>query len=323
MGWQARDIPDQAGRVVVVTGATGGLGSEVARELARCRARVIMAVRNPAKGERVRASIVAQVPDGDLEVRYLELSSLAIIRDFAEGVLRDHPRLDLLVNNAGIMATPPRLTIDGLEWQVGVNHLGHFALTAWLLPALLRTDGSRVVTVSSVAALMGRPLGHERLEPGPGYSSWLAYGDSKVANYRFGLDLASRLRAAGALTSSLVAHPGLSHTDLQSAAVRSGGAGTTGPLWEAAARWIGMSPTIGARSLLRAATDPTARNGETYGPRWATAGPPVRLPPLRPWLRRQDVVRTWVTSEAATGVEYGQVLSARPWPSGRARGMTP
>ncbi len=318
MGWQAREIPDQAGRVVVVTGASGGLGSVVTRELARCRARVILAVRDPAKGERVRSSILAQVPGAALEVRYLELSSLAVIHHFAEGVLRDYPRLDLLVNNAGIMATPPRLTVDGLEWQVGVNHLGHFALTAWLLPALLRTDGSRVVTVSSVAALMGRPLGPERLQPAAGYSPWLAYGDSKLANYRFGQDLASRLRTAGALTASLVAHPGLSHTDLQSAAVRSGGAGTTGPLWEAAARWIGMAPEVGARPLLRAATDPTARNGETYGPLWGTAGPPVRLPRLRPWLRRQDVARTWVTSEAATGVDYGRVLSSRPWTSRKA-----
>lgn len=311
MGWQAHDIPDQAGRVAVVTGASSGLGLEVARELALRRALVILAVRDVAKGERIRGSILAQVPGAALEVRHLELSSLAIVHDFAEGVLRDHPHLDLLLNNAGIMATPPRFTADGLEWQTGVNHLGHFALTAWLLPALLRTPRSRVVTVSSVAALMGRSLDESRLRPGPGYAPWLAYGDSKLANYRFGQELARRFQWAGALVSSLVAHPGLSRTDLQPAAVRAGGAGAMGPLWVAAARWMGMAPAVGARSLLRAATDPTARNGDTYGPLWAMTGPPVRVPVLRPWLRRQDVALSWATSEAATGIDYRATLARR------------
>lgn len=144
MGWQANDIPAQAGRVAVVTGASSGLGLEAARELARRGAHVIMAVRDPAKGERVRGAILAEIPLAGLEVRQMDLSSLVSVRAFAVDAVRDRPRIDLLVN-AGVMATPPRQTDDGFEWQMGVNHLGQFTLTAGLLPALLRSHAARVV----------------------------------------------------------------------------------------------------------------------------------------------------------------------------------
>jgi NAD(P)-dependent dehydrogenase (short-subunit alcohol dehydrogenase family) len=312
MGWHARDIPDQTGRVAVVTGASGGLGLETVRELARRGGLVIMAVRDPAKGMRVRGAILAEVPTAMLEVRHLELSSLASVHSFAVDLVRDHPRADLLVNSAGVMATPPRWTADGFEWQVGVNHLAHFALTAALMPALRRSPAARVVTVTSAAALLGRPLRRDRLWLATRYSPWLAYGDSKLANYRFGLELARRLELEGVAVASLVAHPGLSHTGLQSATVRAGGAGLMGRAGEAAARWLGMPPAIGALSQLRAATDPGARNGDSYGPRWVMSGAPVRLPTLSAWLSQEQVARMWTASEVATGTDYRVTLAPPP-----------
>ncbi len=339
MGWQANDIPAQAGRVAVVTGASSGLGLEAARELARRGAHVIMAVRDPAKGERVRGAILAQIPLAGLEVRQLDLSSLVSVRAFAVDAIRDRPHIDLLVNNAGVMATPPRQTDDGFEWQVGVNHLGHFALTAALLPALLRSHAARVVTVSSAVGLIGRSLRQERLAPGPSYHAWRAYGDSKLplrcpgaelhawraygdsklAGYRFALELARRLALAGAPVASFAVHPGLADTDLQPASVRAGGAGPLGRVGMLAAQRFGMSASDGALSALRAATDPGARNGESYGPRWVMAGPPVRLPTLSPWLGREKLERLWAVSEAATGADYRAALAATPASAGHAR----
>ena len=319
MGWQARDIPAQAGRVAVVTGASSGLGREASRELARQGARVIMAVRDPAKGERVRGRILAEIPLAGLEVRRLDLSSLVSVRAFAADTVRDHPRIDLLVNNAGVMATPPRQTDDGFEWQVGVNHLGHFALTAALLPALLRSHAARVVTVSSAVGLIGRSLRQERLALGSHYHAWRAYGDSKLAGYQFALELARRLALAGAPIASLAVHPGLADTDLQPASVRAGGAGPLGRVGLLAAQWFGMPASDGALSALRAATDPSARSGEAYGPRWVMAGPPVRLPTLSPWLRRLEVERLWAVSEAATGADYRAALAATRPTAGHAR----
>jgi NAD(P)-dependent dehydrogenase (short-subunit alcohol dehydrogenase family) len=319
MGWQANDIPAQAGRVAVVTGASSGLGREAARELARRGAHVIMAVRDRAKGERVRGTILAGIPLAGLEVRQLDLSSLASVRAFAADTIRDHPRIDLLVNNAGVMATPPRRTDDGFEWQVGVNHLGHFALTAALLPALLRSHAARVVTVSSAVGLIGRSLREERLAPGPSYHAWRAYGDSKLAGYQFALELARRVALAGASVASLAVHPGLADTDLLPASVRAGGAGPLGRVGLLAAQWFGMPASDGALSALRAATDPGARNGESYGPRWVMAGPPVRLPTLSPWLGREKLERIWAVSEAATGADYQAALAATRPSAGHAR----
>jgi NAD(P)-dependent dehydrogenase (short-subunit alcohol dehydrogenase family) len=268
-----------------------------------------MAVRDLAKGERVRAALLAEVPAAGLEVRQLDLSSLTSVRAFAADAVRDRPRIDLLVNNAGVTATPPRQTDDGFEWQLGVNHLGHFALTAALLPALLRSRAARVVTVSSAVGLVGRSLREERLAPGPSYHAWLAYADSKLAGYRFARELARRLALAGAPVASLAVHPGLADTDLLPASVRAGGAGPLGRVGMLAARWFGMPASDGVLSVLRAATDPSARNGESYGPRWVMAGPPVRLPTLKPWLGRETVERLWAISEAATGVDYRAAMA--------------
>jgi NAD(P)-dependent dehydrogenase (short-subunit alcohol dehydrogenase family) len=304
LSWTEADIPDLAGRVAVVTGANGGLGFEATRELARRGAAVVMGVRSLDRGGRAAERIRAAVPGASLEVRQLDLGSLESIRRFAAAVLGDHPAVDLLVNNAGVMATPPGQTADGFETQVGTNHLGHFALTAAIMPALERATAGRVVTMTSIARQQGHPMTEAAVRGWPDYDPWRAYSDSKRANYQFGLELARRLADAGSPVASLVAHPGLSHTDLQTATVRNGGTGFSGRFWAFAARWVGMTPLHGVRPALRAATDPTARSGEFYGPRWTLRGAAVRLRVDPRTVPADELERLWRLSEAATGVEF-------------------
>ena len=192
MAWTAHDIPDQHGRVAVVTGANGGLGLETARALARKGAHVVMASRNMEKGEAARRDIQAGLPGASLEVMNLDLGSLESVRRFAAAVLAAHPVVDLLVNNAGIMGTPRAETVDGFEQQFGVNHLGHFALTAHLLPALARAGAARVVSVTSTARHFRHPIDTADVHLGGDYDPWRAYGRSKMANLHFAVELNNR-----------------------------------------------------------------------------------------------------------------------------------
>jgi NAD(P)-dependent dehydrogenase (short-subunit alcohol dehydrogenase family) len=189
--WTTANIPDQSRRVAVVTGANGGLGLEVARELARKGGHVVMAARDQAKAEAARASILSEIPDASLESQPLDLASLASVREAAARILADHPRIDILVNNAGLMGIPERRTEDGFEMQLGVNHLGHFALTAQLLPALLKSDGARVVSVTSTGRHAGRPIDPDNPSLSGHYDPWRAYGQSKLANVHFALELST------------------------------------------------------------------------------------------------------------------------------------
>jgi NAD(P)-dependent dehydrogenase (short-subunit alcohol dehydrogenase family) len=303
MAWTADDIPDQTGRVVVVTGANGGLGLETTREFARHGALVIMGVRNMEKAERARTEIVGAVPDALLEVRSLDLASLASVRAFAEDVVEAHPRIDVLVNNAGVMATPKRTTADGFELQFGTNHLGHFALTALLMPALVCATDGRVVTVTSTARHFNAGLDAQNLSLDENYTPWGAYGRAKKANMNFALELDRRLVEAGSSVRSYAAHPGLSNTDLQTQSVRETG-GASQRFFEKAAGWIGMEPAHGARPQLRAATDPDVRSGGLYTPRWATAGTPVWRP-ITGWVNQADeMALLWDLSEQETGVLF-------------------
>ena len=214
LGWSARDVPDLSGRVAVVTGANRGLGREVTRYLAGRGARVVMACRNVADAEAAAADLRATGGvTGFLEVRPLDLASLASVERFAAG-LADEPRLDLLANNAGLMAVDRNLTADGFEVHLGVNHLGHFDLTARLLPLLVATPGSRVVTMSSMVARLGHVDLDDLMWERRPYDRWQAYFQSKLANLLFTLELDRRLRAAGATTSALAAHPGGARTSL-------------------------------------------------------------------------------------------------------------
>jgi len=303
MAWTAESIPDQTGRVAVVTGANGGLGLETTRELARHGALVVMGVRNTDKAERAQEAILTDLPDASLELRPLDLASLASVRAFASAVTAAHPSIDLLVNNAGVMATPHETTVDGFELQFGTNHLGHFALTALLMPALACGSNARVVTVTSTARHFNTGLDRNTLDLDDNYTPWGAYGRAKKANLDFALELDRRLVEAGSTVRSFAAHPGLSNTDLQTQSVRATG-GASQRFFEKAAGWIGMEPSHGVRPQLRAATDPDVRGGGLYTPRWATAGAAVYRP-ITGWRNKADeMALLWDLSEEATGVDF-------------------
>jgi NAD(P)-dependent dehydrogenase (short-subunit alcohol dehydrogenase family) len=302
MTWTAADIPTLTGRVAVVTGANGGLGLETAKALAGAGAHVVMAARNQEKAAVARQDIERAHPAASLEVVELDLGDLASVERAAKTMMGSHQAVDILVNNAGLMAMPERRTVDGFEMQLGVNHLGHFALTAHLLPALLRADRARVVSVTSTAHHFGRPLDPANPHLAGRYEPWRAYGQSKLANYHFALGLDRRFRAAGVAAESLVAHPGLTHSDLQLHAAAQGGAGRSAGLWVALARHTGMTPEQGARPQLRAATDPRARGGQMYAPRFVNTGAAVRRPILRRVGMDDAIATLWQVSERETGL---------------------
>ncbi|MFD5268761.1 oxidoreductase [Streptomyces sp. NPDC058335] len=300
-GWSTRDIPDQGGRTAVVTGANGGLGYVTARELARKGARVVLACRSETRGREAVTRITGEVPGADVEVRRLDLGGLASVREFAQ----PYDRLDLLVNNAGVMAMPYGTTADGFETQFGVNHLGHFALTGLLIPALLAAPRARVVTVSSMAHLLGTidpgDLNSERR-----YRRWTAYGRSKTANLLFTHELARRLEASGAEVIAAAAHPGYAATGLQTAGPRAEGRGTAERLMAAGNRVFAQSAEAGALPALYAATAPDVRPDSFTGPSLAMwRGVPA--PSWRaPWtLDDRAGRRLWTESERLTGVSYG------------------
>jgi NAD(P)-dependent dehydrogenase (short-subunit alcohol dehydrogenase family) len=285
-GWTAADLPSFAGRTVIVTGANSGLGLITARELARVGAKTVLAVRNTAKGDEAAATMT-----GDVEVRKLDLQDLASVRSFADGV----ETVDVLVNNAGIMAVPYALTVDGFESQIGTNHLGHFALTNLLLPKI--TD--RVVTVSSQMNLLGYvSLKDLNWESRP-YSAWLAYGQSKLANLLFTKELQRRLDAAGSNVKALAAHPGYSATNLQSHS-----SGLFAKVFQAGNNLVATDADFGARQTLYAVAQDLPGNS-FIGPRFAMWGP-SRPTGLRSPLARsaEKAAGLWELSEQLTGTKF-------------------
>ena len=302
MSWSAADIPDQRGRIAVVTGANGGLGLETARQLARRGAHVVMAVRNQEKAAAAVDDIRAGVPAASLELVALDLSAQGSVWTAAEQITAAHKSIDLLINNAGVMGISEAKTADGFEMQFGVDHLGHWSLTALLLPALLRAPGARIVTVTSTAHHMGRAVDPANPHLHGRYRPWRAYGQAKLANFHFGLGLARELEEAGADPASLIAHPGLSNTDLQAVSVQQTGGGRSQRFFLVLARRTGMPAADGALSQLRAATDPAARSGEFYGPRYVNSGPPVRKPIVRRLGMDEAITALWAVSERETGI---------------------
>ncbi|MCV2395244.1 oxidoreductase [Actinotalea sp. M2MS4P-6] len=301
MTYTRDSIPDLTGLTAVVTGANGGLGLATAAALAAKGAHVVMAVRDRAKADEAVQTIRDETPEASLELVSLDLASQESVKNAARQIAAAHATVDILVNNAGVMATPERRTVDGYELQLGVNHLGHWTLTASLMPAILAAPAARVVSVTSTAHHMGRTLDPDNPHLDGRYDPWLAYGNSKLANYYFGLGLQRRFKAAGVSAQSLVAHPGLSHSDLQVRTAAEGGAGWQGPFWAWMAAHTGMDVEHGAMPQIRAATDPEARGGELYGPRFVNTGPAVKLLVLRPG--RDEGIRTlWEVSERETGV---------------------
>jgi len=303
MSWSTADIPDQRGRVAVVTGANGGLGLATARALAAAGAHVVMAARNQEKAAAALADIRSEAPDASLELVALDLSSQASVREAAAQIRSAHDRIDLLINNAGVMGIPERSTVDGFEMQFGTNHLGHWSLTALLMGALLSAPAARVVSVTSTAHHMGRAVDPANPHLHGRYGPWRAYGQSKLANFHFGIGLQRRLAAAGASASSLIAHPGLSNTELQAVSVQETGGGASQRFFQGLAGSTGMTPAQGALPQLRAATDPAARGGEFYAPRFVNNGPPVRRPILRRVGLDRAIERLWEVSERETGLK--------------------
>jgi NAD(P)-dependent dehydrogenase (short-subunit alcohol dehydrogenase family) len=288
--WTAADLPSFAGRTVIITGANSGLGAVTARELARNGATIIMAVRNTGKGE-TAAQQMTGPKTGQVEVRQLDLQDLSSVRQFADGI----DKADVLINNAGIMATPYALTVDGFESQIGTNHLGHFALTNLLLPKL--TD--RVVTVSSILHWTGRIHLDDLNWKSRRYSAWPAYGQSKLANLLFTSELQQRLTAVGSPLRTLASHPGYSHTNLQG---HSGNKFNDAVLL-AATRVMSTDADFGARQTLYAASQDLP--GNTFvGPRFGMLG---RTQPVgRSPAAKQPATATalWELSEQLTGTKF-------------------
>jgi len=298
--WTTRDIPDLSGRTAVVTGANSGLGLQVSIELARHSAHVLLACRDRARGTSALRQVV-----GSAELVLLDLADLAAVRAAAAEIGRAHDRLDLLVCNAGVMATPYRTTADGFELQFGTNHLGHFALAGLLMPRLLAAPAARVVVVSSTMHRLGR-MSPDDLGLNRRYQKWFAYRRSKLANLLFMNELQHRADAAGADLSSVGAHPGWATTNLQVTGPRMAGSGVGQALATLGNRLFGQSAQTGALPLLRAATDPDVAPASYYGP----GGPggqhgPRALASMSAAARDPATARAlWEESERLTGVAY-------------------
>ena len=301
MTFTIESVPDLSGKTAVVTGANGGLGLQTAKVLAGAGAHVVMAARNQTKAA-VAADLIREAhPEVSIEIVELDLGSLASVMTAADAILAGHETIDILVNNAGLMAMPEQKTHDGFEMQFGVNHLGHWALTSQLMPAILAADEARVVTVTSTAHHMGRAINPDNPHLEGRYKPWRAYGQSKLANYHFALGLQAEFERAGSSAVSLQAHPGLTNSDLQSHTLEQGGGGVLASISVKMATKTGMSVEEGAMPQIRAATDPDAKGGEFYAPRYVTNGPAVKRPLLRPGAKKA-IATLWDVSERETGV---------------------
>ena len=291
--WRAEQVPDQTGRVAIVTGSNSGIGFETARVLADKGATVIMACRNLDKANPKAEEIRAAHPGCDVEVMRLDLSNLDSVRQFADEFRAKHSRLDLLINNAGIMVPPYGTTAQGFETQFGVNHLGHFALTGLLLDLIVNTPGARIVTVSSVAHYMGK-IDFSDLNWERGYKAQAAYGQSKLANLLFTYELQRRLAAAEKDTLAVAAHPGWTSTNLQEHA----------PSVKFMNRFFGQEPLMGALPTLYAATESDVKCGEYYGPSGLLEmnGPPKRVKSNKRSRDENVAERLWNVSQDLTGV---------------------
>jgi len=293
--WNAKLLGDQTGRVAIVTGSNSGIGFETARVLAEKGATVVMACRNLEKAGPKADEIRSAHPGANVEVMELDLSDLDSVRRFAEAFRARHSRLDLLINNAGIMVPPYGQTEQGFETQFGVNHLGHFALTGSLLDLITNTRGSRIVTVSSIAHYLGK-IQFSDLNWEKGYKAQPAYGQSKLANLLFTYELQRRLAAAGKDTLAVAAHPGWTETNLQAHAKGV----------KFMNRFLAQKPLMGALPTLYAATEPSVNGAEYYGPSgfMEMNGPPKRVKSNKRSYDQNVARRLWNISEELTGVHF-------------------
>lgn len=296
--WTTAEIPDQTGKIAIITGANTGLGYETALALAQKGAHVVMACRNTQKAEAAKLELLKHAPNASVEIAALDLGNLASVRAFAEAFKAKQPKLDILINNAGLMAIPKSKTVDGFESQFGVNHLGHFALTGLLIDRLLATPWSRVVNVSSQAHTSGK-INFDDLQGEKSYSRFGAYSQSKVANLAFTLELHKRLDHAGAHVISVAAHPGMAGTDLFDF-----GFAPLASVMKFVISLIGQNAAMGALPQLYAAVAPDVQGNEYWGPHGGMRGYPARVTPTRYSQNEEIAHRLWEISEQLTGVRY-------------------
>lgn len=293
--WTAENIPDQKGKIVVVTGSSSGIGYEAARVLANKEAKVIIAVRNIEKGEKAKENILNQNENADVEVMIVDLSDLSSIKAFAEEYIKKYDKLDILINNAGVMIPPYSKTKDGFELQFGTNHLGHFALTLQLLDLIKKTPDSRIVNVSSGAHKFGNINFDDLNWESRKYKPMRSYGDSKIANLYFTSELAKRINGGENNVMVTSAHPGWTATDLQ----RHSG------LFEFLNPYFAMSIEQGSLPTLRAATDLNAQNGDYFGPNGIgeMRGFPIKVQPNKLAKNETIAKKLWDVSEELTNVK--------------------
>jgi NAD(P)-dependent dehydrogenase (short-subunit alcohol dehydrogenase family) len=303
--WTTDDIPPLVGRTAVVTGANSGLGFETALALAKAGARVVLACRDEAKGATALDRIRGAVPGADAELDRLDLADLASVRKFAVDFSAEHDGLDILLNNAGVMAIPRRETADGFEMQFGTNHLGHFALTGLLLDCLLARPGARVVTVSSTVARIGR-LRFDDLQGSRHYGKWIAYSQAKLSNQLFTLELDRRATNRGVDLVSVAAHPGYAATGLQGVGPRMGGSKIMERINDLGNRLFAQPAAGGALSSLYGATAPGVRGGQYFGPDglFSMRGNPKQVSFVRAATDPETARRLWEVSEKLTGVRF-------------------
>ncbi|MGH3633471.1 MAG: SDR family NAD(P)-dependent oxidoreductase [Mycobacterium sp.] len=299
--WSEVDVGDQSGRIAIVTGANTGIGYHTAAVLAQHGAHVVLAVRDPEKGNAALARIVAAHPGADVTLQELDLSSLDSVRSAADALRASYPRIDLLINNAGVMWTPKQVTADGFEMQFGTNHLGHFALTGLLLDHLLPVRGSRVVTVSSMGHRIRASIHFDDLQWERRYDRVGAYGQSKLANLLFTYELQRRLADRQQNTVAVAAHPGGSNTELARnlPAIFKPAVALLGPV-------LFQSAAMGALPTLRAATDPGVEGGQYYGPDGLgeQRGHPKLVSSSAQSHDEELQHRLWTVSEELTGVTF-------------------
>jgi len=303
MGWSEAEIPDQRGRVVVVTGGNSGIGWEASRALAQKGARVVIACRSASKGDEARQRILAESEDAEVEVRSLDLASIASVKVFSERLKAEIPRVDVLINNAGVMALPFAKTEDGLEMQMGTNHFGHFALTGSLLPLL--GEGARVVTVSSIMHRRAK-LDFENLNAEKSYHPWVAYGYSKLANLLFTYELDRRLRTQGLPVKAVACHPGYASTNLQFVGPQQSGSWLREKFMSIGNAVVAQSAAAGALPTMFAATAPSVQGGQYVGPgglleMW---GAPRVVSSNAESHREDHAKRLWERSIELTGVAF-------------------
>jgi NAD(P)-dependent dehydrogenase (short-subunit alcohol dehydrogenase family) len=309
--WSVEHVGDQSGRTALVTGGNSGIGLETARVLAGHGAHVVIGCRDSDRAEQAAASIRSVHPAASVEVLALDLADLGAVAHAAETFRERHERLDILCNNAGVMAVPYRATADGFELQFGVNHVGHFALTGHLLGALLAASAPRVVTVSSTAHRIGS-IDFDNLDAGRGYRKWPAYAQSKLANLLFTLELQRRAHAAGSPLIAAAAHPGYAATNLQARGPQMSGSVLGELAAKAGNALLGQSAAAGALPTLYAATMADVVGGDYFGPRGLAEarGRPTRVGMSAAARDEPTAARLWEVSEQLTGVGYEELQPA-------------